>query len=923
MKSWVSIHNHDTYSLMDAIFYPKDYLQKAKQMGANAYAQTNHGTMSGCFDFYDNANKIGIKPILGQEAYFVDDKSSKDKPTHIILLAKNKKGYESLLKAQYDGSKSGFYYKPRIDWSDLKQMSGNVICSTACSGGVIAKPMMDKTYEQDKLKARILDLKDIFGDDLYFEYVALSRTEYYKPIWQALRELAKKYDIKSIISQDTHYLNKGDYKYQQIVHNIRNKVTLEEMKNDKSKGWQMDDKDLYMKSYDEIVNIMKNIFEVPFIEECLKNTIDISNKVEKYNIYPDNFVFPKVEFSEDEMKDTIKKNLLAKCDPSRLKEYQDRIKYEWGVIKGMGFLEYFYIVADIVNWAKKNNIMVGAGRGSAAGCLISYLLNITEIDSLKYGLSFERFLNPFRKTKMPDIDCDFQKSKRQQVLSYIKKYGEENVVQISAYSTFKVKSAFKDVARMFGVSAEEAGFITKGIENDDDNTAILPTTQEIVAMLYPKKEERDMEENKLKIKELTAKYEKVLHYTSNILGNIRHFTKHAAGVVITDKPFYAYMPVVQTNKEIICGIDGNTLTSKKFLKIDILGLEALDIINSVLQSVRRFDGKVLDINNLNLEDDNVLKLFRSRDVDNIFQFDTKLMRGYKKVSKWGTKVVVGLLERMQPDKFKHLVELNALNRPGPLKIKMDEDYEKRRYGNAYVVPKLLETHLKSTYGLLLYQEQLNSIFKDWLDINEGEADLLRRKVEDSNLKDIFNERNYYEHLYKKYDKNDVEEAINFIQKVGGYLFNLSHSFSYSILGYQLMYLKCYYRKYFNVACLNNEDDEDKIKTLIDDCVSHGITIKPYNLNEMSYQFEIDGNGHIIPGVKIIKGIGEKSIAEILSKKPYKNIDDFVIRAKANKNVLEILNDNGFFKNTFGANIDVEAMKRSKEKKVKAKSGDLF
>jgi DNA polymerase-3 subunit alpha len=401
LHKFVSLHNHDYYSIKDGIPSPIEYLTKAKEMGSVAFAQTNHGNMSGVFDFVDSANKVGIKPILGMEGYFVEDKNIKDKTKenrqHIILLAKNLQGYKTLLKSLYDSMKFGFYYKPRIDFTDLQQMSGNVIISSACSGGIIAKNL-----DNPNLDNIISKLLDIFGKDFYFEYVALERTKHYGPIWQRMHEIAVKKGIKEIITADVHYLHKSDWKVQEILHNVERKTTIMDLKKKEEtgegKGWIMQDKDLYLKNYDEIMNIMKNVFDVKLVEEFLDNTNLINSHIEKYDIYPKGYVYPKVQCDENLMKNKIKENLYKKCEINNdnIKIYQDRIKYEWGIIKSMGFLEYFYIVSDIIDWCKKNNIEIGLGRGSAAGSLVSYLLDITEVDSIKGNLSFERFLNPER-----------------------------------------------------------------------------------------------------------------------------------------------------------------------------------------------------------------------------------------------------------------------------------------------------------------------------------------------------------------------------------------------------------------------------------------------------------------------------------------------------------------------------------------------
>jgi DNA polymerase-3 subunit alpha len=393
MKNYVSLHNHDTYSIKDGLYYPKDYINHVKLNGMTAFAQTNHGTMAGVFDFYDTAKKLEIKPILGMEGYFVEDKLIKEKEKenkyHIILLAKNYNGYKSLLKATYNAAKYGFYNKPRIDWTDLNEMKGNVICTSACSSGIIAKNLNN----EKKLDEYINKLINIFGkDDFYFEYLALHRQNYYGPMWKRMYEISKKYNLKSVISGDVHYIHKSDYKLQQILHNISNKITLSEIKEKeatgKGKGWIMEDKDLYLKTYDEILEIMKPTFDTKLSMEFLDNTLEIANKVEVYDIYPKTFAFPKSNITEDEMKNKIKSNLKKKVILTEENKniYQDRIKYEWGIIKKMGFVPYFAIVTDIIDWVKKNTVPVGLGRGCLTpNSMIKVENGIKEINKVNIG----------------------------------------------------------------------------------------------------------------------------------------------------------------------------------------------------------------------------------------------------------------------------------------------------------------------------------------------------------------------------------------------------------------------------------------------------------------------------------------------------------------------------------------------------------
>jgi len=889
-KNYTSLHNHDTFSVLDGMYRPDVYIKKAKEMGMTAYAQTNHGSMSGFFEFYDACKEHEVKPIFGVEAYFVDDKTIKDKEhrksKHIILLAKNKKGYLALLKLQFYAVKDGFYYRPRIDWKDLELLQGDVIVSSACINGMIAhyvsaalqaEKREDKhTHMQEATKVA-KKLKKMFKDDFYFEYNALKRTKVYGPVWSKMHDLAKDLKIKSIITLDTHYLEDGDAELQDIIHLVRDKLTMKDK--EAGKGWTYDDRDLYLKSYDEVMEIMHEIFSKKIVEECLENTNDIANKVEEYEIYPKGYVFPKTEFDESKLKELIKKGLDEKISFKKRGKYLKRLNYEYKIIREMGFLEYFWIVQDIVNWAKHNEIEVGVARGSAAGCLISYLLNITELDPIRFSLSFERFLNPTRK-KMPDIDIDFQKARRPEVLVYAKKYGENNVSQIPNYVSLTVKSAMKDVMKVYGVSFQESNEFTSNWDG------ITPVPKE---------------------------YQEYYKKAKKLERNIRNYSKHAAGIIITDKPIYKYLPTISLAKNINVGIDGKTLVSKGFLKIDILGIKALDIIHDAIKYIKKYEDKDVDILNIDIHDENVLDVFKNGDTTNIFQFET-----------WNFKQ---LLQELQPTHFRHLIEANALNRPTPLSLGYHEEYIKRKMGETYSTPKLLKPHLKTTFGLLIYQEQTNSILADWLDLSDGEADALRRDIEKIGFEEVMEE--HIPKLYKKYDKEDVEDAVNEIKKVVGYAFNKSHSTSYAYIAFQMGHLKYYYRKYFNLACLNAESKAERLQKIIDDCFSHGIDIKTFNLNEITLNFDIDKDGLMIPGAKILDGLGEKSLEALVKNKPYKDFDDFMNRAKTTTpkgnerrvsiRILKVLYEEGFFENAFG-NTENDKVKllldKEEEKKTK-------
>jgi DNA-directed DNA polymerase III PolC len=730
------------------MFRPADYLKKAQEFGMSHLAITEHGNLNSVFEFVSLSKDTTVKPIIGIEAYFVEDKTiksmtvdeelfdkykkennqkeleiveerlSKQKMKHIILLAKNKLGYDALLESQYDSVKNGFYYKPRIDWKNLEKMVGNVIVSSACIGGIIARSVSQN--QMLKAEETAIKLKDMFDKDFYFEYTALERTDTYGPTWVAMRELAKKLKIKSIITTDSHYLNKGDADLQDIVHNIGNKATMTDIKN--GKAWIFDDRDLYFKDYDTVKSIMCRIFQEKDVERFLDNTNEIASKVEIYNIFPDKDILPQTDFDSVRMKKVIMDNLERKTPKEDREKYIKQLNIEWKTVKELGFLEYFWIVYDIVEWCKQNNIMTGAGRGSAGGSLLVYLLNITEVDPLKFDTSFPRFLNKNRR-KMADIDVDFERDRRQEVIEYIKqKYGEDKVSQISNYVLMTDKSALKDILRIYEVPFIEATSVSKYYDEHED---------------------------------VPEKYRDQFNIAKKLKDNIRNLSLHASGVLLTDKEIYKYIPMAHCKDSVVSGIDMYWLSKKKFLKVDILGLRSLDIMKRCIQYIEKYDGKKIDILNYNIEDKSILKMFQKADTNNIFQFETPMFRR--------------LLKDAIPENFEELVELNALNRPVTIKLGMHEDYIRRKFGETYEMPKLLKKHLLKTKGILLYQEQLHKILSDILDISEGEADDIRRDSIDQGF--IAATHKYENKLYLKYPKDEVDESLEILNKIADYSFN--------------------------------------------------------------------------------------------------------------------------------------------------------
>jgi hypothetical protein len=807
-------------------------------------------------------------------------------------------------------------------------------CSRKCQGEFKKKQFKQENYEQANClcckkifsKKKNKDIKFCSEECMKKSHVLFNQRHPIYKIGQRVKVRCEVCDKEKEITQYQHDISKYKRFYcsKKCLYIAQSNGTFPGHYNGRT-GYRIDlnDGHYYKSTFEADYARYLNYIGKKFEYENYTFAININNKKRQYT--PDFYIVDDKKYVE--CKGYINENANIECVDELKKQKNIELIY----------MKDFYKMLEKMNLRYKINNLEKYDYRHTKRLIIRHdqLMKVNDIENIKYEgdvIDIEVDIQPnfytsndgkiwglTHNSKMPDIDNDIQKSKRQQVLAYIQKYGEQNVSQIGAYSTYTQKNAFADVARVFGIEAKESFSITKIME--DDKPITIDQIISVVCMGINGNATDDEKKYKETVRE---KYTKILDISKHMKGLIRHFSRHAAGVIILDKPIYEYLPVIRADEDIISAIDGDTLTAKGFLKIDLLGLDALDIISDVLNYIKRFENKNINLNKIDFEDNKVLQLFRDKDTDNIFQFDTRAMVGGPYVTKSGYKGIdKGLLGRIIPTKFEHLVHLNAINRPGALSNGIDKLYEERKEkGIKYTTPKLLEKHLKDTYGLLIFQEQVINILSDWLDINLGKADIMRKQMEKSTIKDLLNEGNYYHHLFQKYDKKEIEEALEMIQKAGGYSFNLSHSHSYSALAFQMAYLKCYYRKYFNVAILNTEGTDEKkgmpkIRKTLQDCMKNK-WLKPYHLNEISYYFTFDKDGMIIPGVRILNGVGEKTIESVIANKPYRDLADFLTRANCNKTVLEALNNNGFFTNTFGKAIDVNQIREDKEKNKKKK-----
>ncbi len=865
--AFVHLHNHTQYSLLDGACRVDKIIAMAKQYDMPAVAMTDHGNMFGAIDFYTKAKKEGIKPIIGIETYIINNEldkpeSKKDKRYHLVLLAKNLTGYKNLMKLSSRAYLEGFYYKPRISKSLLQEYSDGLICLSACIKGEIPQLLLNGRY--DDAKEVIEFYKHVFPEKFYIEIQdhGLEEEQVANPI---LIKIANETNTPLVVTNDCHYLKKEDSEAHDVLLCIQMGKSLSDTNRLKYNTNQ-----LYFKSEEE----MKKLF--PGLSEAYDNTIKISEQIDLELDYNE-FLFPKIgipiEFAgpNDYMKQLCSDAAKIKY-PNITDKIKERINYELSVIHKMGYDDYFLIVKDFIDTARKMDIPVGPGRGSAVGSVVSYLLGITQIEPLKYGLFFERFLNPDR-IGMPDIDIDFCAEGRAKIIDYvIEKYGRESVAQIITFGTLGAKSVIKDVARVMDVPASVANEITK----------LIPSVPKITleqALKQSKEFADKMSEDDVK--------SSILVYSKVIEGLIRHIGVHAAGVVIGPGKLSDYVPLAtnsQKGKElaILVQYEGKWLDDLKILKMDFLGLKTLTLIKKTVELIKQSQNIEIDINNVDISDKDSYKLLSKGKTDGIFQFESA---GMKKC-----------LMALKPNMFEDIIAMVALYRPGPMQF--IDSFIGRKHGKekiTYLHP-LTENTLKETYGVTVYQEQVMQIAREMGGLTGAEADTLRKAISKKNI-------NTMEQLKVKFvegaSKNGVQPHI--IEQIwtnwldfANYAFNKSHAAAYAYVSFQTAFLKAHYPVEFMAALLSLEDNTTKIPYFIDECKSMGIEVIQPNINESESEFVVHGN-KILFGLKAIKNVGSVAIRSVVADREengnYKNIFEFCSRSDimvVNKAVLESL-----------------------------------
>lgn len=870
---FVHLHVHTEYSLLDGAARIPSVVQKAADLGMPALAITDHGTMFGVVDFYKACRKAGIKPILGCEVYVaprtITDRTPKvdDNPYHLVLLAETNEGYKNLLQLVSIAFTKGFYYKPRVDKHLLNKYSKGLIALSGCIAGEVARYCIKDEIETAKKVAR--DYQDIFGPGNFFLELQDHGFDEQRVANNGLLQVHKDTGIPLVVTNDVHYTDREHWEMQDILLCIQTGKTV-----DDPSRMKFQSQELYLKSEEEISLLFGEF------REAMDNTAAIA---ERCNVELEfgTLHLPDFKVPEGHSVDSYLEELCFKGIGWRYGEINDEIKkrldFELSVIRQMGYSEYFLIVWDFIYFARKNNIPVGPGRGSAAGSLVAYLLGITNIDPLKYGLLFERFLNPER-VSMPDIDIDFCFERRGEVINYVtEKYGADRVAQIATFGTMAAKGAIRDVGRTLGMPYGEVDKVAKLVPAEL-NITIKKALEESpdLKQLYDQDEQ---------IKKLID--------TANLLeGMPRHASTHAAGVVITREPLTNYVPLYKAaDGPLTTQFAKDQVEELGLLKMDMLGLRTLTVIADTLRLIKESTGEDINIEEIPLDDPKTFELLCRGEGVGVFQLESSGMRN--------------LLRELKPEVFEDLVALVALYRPGPLGSGMVEDFIKSKHGLKKVeyLHPILEPILKDTYGVILYQEQVMRIASDMAGFTLGEADLLRRAMGKKKPEIIANLRSQF---IEGASKNGVEESISgqvfdLMEYFAGYGFNKSHSAAYAMVSYHTAYLKANYPVAFLAALLTSvKDNTDKIAAYIEECRRLKIKVLPPDINESQEDFSVSGN-NIRFGMAAVKNAGLAAVKSIIREREanglYKNFADFCRRQDTrylNKRLLESLIKTGAF-----------------------------
>ncbi|MDL2205721.1 DNA polymerase III subunit alpha [Eubacteriales bacterium OttesenSCG-928-N13] len=877
------LHLHTQYSLLDGACRIDRLMDKLSAMGQTACAITDHGAMYGVVDFYQAAKKKGIHPVIGCEVYVcedMDDKHSAGRDyNHLILLCENDTGYHNLIKLVSEGFTRGFYYKPRIDYKLLEMHSEGLIALSACLSGIIPQLLLDGR-EKDA-RAMVERHLSIFGRDNYYIELMDHGLAEQKQVLSPLIKLARSMDIPLVLTNDCHYIDKQDAESQEVLMCIQTGKTLA----DESR-MRMETDQLFVKSEDE----MRRTF--PGLEDALENTQRIADRCQVdfdfSSRHLPQYPLPDGKDAGELLTELCRQGLTDKYGADRA-DAVERLDFELSVIQSMGFVDYFLIVWDFIKYAKDNGILVGPGRGSGAGSIVAYTLNITTVDPLKYNLLFERFLNPER-ISMPDLDIDFDYERRGEVIDYVaQKYGVDHVAQIITFGTMAAKAAVRDVGRVLDMSYQEVDEISKMIPNDLNMTL-----------------EKALKQNK----QLLTRYEedertkRLIDTARKLEGMPRHASTHAAGVLITGKPVSDYVPL-QTNDDVITTqFPMGILESLGLLKMDFLGLRTLTVIGDSLIMIEEGGGPHMVPEDIPLDDPLVYQMISSGDTDGIFQLESGGMRSF--------------LTNMRPENFEDIIAAISLYRPGPMESIPRYVAGKHNPQTVRYLHQSLKPILDVTYGCMVYQEQVMQIVRDLAGYSMGRSDLVRRAMSKKKHDVMAQEKEYFIHgkldeqgnievpgaVRKGVPQDAAERLFDEMTAFASYAFNKSHAAAYGVVAVQTAWLKVHHPVEFMAAMMNSvTGNTEKVAYYIQYCTKRDIQVLPPDVNVSLDRFSVDrssGQSAIRFGLGAVKNVGHSAIAEIIRARegsPYRDVFDFASRIEGgsvNKKAMECLIKAGAF-----------------------------
>lgn len=848
IDKFVHLHVHTEYSLLDGSARIKDLIQRTKKLGMDAVAITDHGSMFGVVGFYKEAKKHDIKPIIGSEVYVAinkyTEKEQKDKNQyHLVLLAENNIGYQNLMRIVSEGYVNGFYYKPRVDHDILRKYSEGIICLSACLGGEVQQHILNNNMDRAIKVASIY--KDIFGKDNFFLELQNHGLREQVQVNNTLINISNKLDIPLVATNDVHYLKREDSLVHDVLLCIQTGKTVDEK--DRMK---FPNDEFYLKSPEEMGNLFKGQ------KEALENTVWIGDRC-NVDLDFDTLHLPEFKvpdgYTNVEYLRELSLNGIKMRYGEISKEIKDRFEFEFNTIVNMGYTDYFLIVWDFIKFAKDNDIIVGPGRGSAAGSIISYALGIIDIDPLEYGLLFERFLNPERVT-MPDIDIDFCYERREEVIQYVvDKYGVDRVAQIVTFGTMAARGAIRDVGRALNMPYGQVDYIAKQIPNE-----LGINITRAIDISKTLKEEYDNNEEVRHLIDMAIAVE----------GLPRHTSTHAAGVVISKEPLTNYAPLLKNNDVVATQYNMTELEELGLLKMDFLGLRTLTVIRDAVNLIEKNHGIKVDFNNMTYDDPLIFEMFANAETLGIFQFESPGMRAF--------------LKELKPNVFENLIAANSLFRPGPMNqiptfVECKADPSKIKY----LHPKL-EPILNVTYGCIVYQEQVMQIVRDIGGYSMGRADLVRRAMGKKKMDVMEKERQNFINgaLSNEVDEKSASKIFDLMIDFAKYAFNKSHSAAYAVVAYRTGWLKYSYPVEFMAALISSVmNSTASVSLYIQECKRLGIEVLPPNINKSYGKFTVTDN-KIQFGLSAVKNVGEGLIKAIVNARKdgqFKSFIDFVER----------------------------------------------